>query len=168
MSTLKLRIFPAMCLIVAVSIVLSCATMEQFSKKYAGYTVVGKEKKEATRDVPVWILSCVMPNGAVRCEVESAGSYPSAGVNSCSMSCDGKRGDRWSKRQTGTKKDTYYKYLLRLKSPSGEVIDDEVTANIFDEVREGQVFPTTKAKQACHAKNRLDTYISDSIRRNSL
>lgn len=146
MATLKLKIFHVVFLIVTILIVSGCATMEQFSKKYEGYTVVSRESRPVTQDVPVWILSCVRPNGAVRCEVESVGSYPDAGVNSCTISCDVKHGDSWSKRQTGTKKETYYQPILRLKSPTGQMVEEKVTASIFNEVREGQVFSTTKSK----------------------
>lgn len=141
MFILKSRIFHAMFLIVTVAIASGCA-MEQFTKKYADHTVVSKETKKATRDVPVWILSCVQPNGAVKCSVKSVGSFPDAGVNSCTLSCDGKRGDSWSNRQIGTENETYLKYILRLRSPAGTVVEDEVTSYIFDQVREGQVFPT--------------------------
>lgn len=144
MAILKLRIFHVVFLIVTVLIVSGCATMEQFSKKYAGYTVVDKERRPVTLDVPVWILSCVRPNGAVRCQVESVGMYPDAGVNDCSISCDVKGGDRWDKRQTGTQKETSFEYILKLKSPDGQVVEEKVTASIFSEVRDGQVFPTIK------------------------
>lgn len=145
MFILKSRIFHAMFLSVTVLLVSGCVTMESLQKKYDGYTVVGKERKETTQEVPVWILSCVQPNGAVKCKVKSVGSYPSAGVNDCSLSCDGKKGDGWSKDQIGTEKQTNFKYILRLRSPAGTVVEDQITPSIFDQVREGQVF-STKSK----------------------
>ena len=140
-----LRIIYAMSLIATVLIILGCAT-EQFTRRYGGYTVVGKERKEGVQDVPVWILSCVRPNGAVRCQVKATGSYPDAGVNECTISCDVKHGDRWIKTQIGTQKETYFDYVLRLKSPSGEVVEDKVTSYIFNQVSEGQTIPKTESK----------------------
>lgn len=145
MFILKSRIFHAMFLGVTVLIVSGCITMEGLQKKYDGYTVVSKERKETTEEVPTWILSCVQPNGAVKCEVQAVGSYPSPGVNACARSCNGKEGDRWGKTQTGTQKQTNFKYILQLRSPAGKVVEEQITPSIFDQVSEGQVF-STKSK----------------------
>jgi hypothetical protein len=147
MYTLKIRSFHAIFLIVTALIVLSCTTLQ---KKYAGYTVVSKSINKATRIVPVWISSCVRQNGEVRCQVKWEGNHydadPGAAfiINSCTVSCDHKHGDKWIKEQIGTTNETYFEYILRLKSPTGEVVEDKVPEFFFNEVREGQVFPTTK------------------------
>ncbi len=146
MSSLESRTYYAILLIVPILIASGCATTEQFTKKYPGYTVIAKERKESTQDVPVWIMSCVTPNGAVRCQVRATGSYPNPGVNSCTVSCDHKHGDRWNKQQIGTTKEAYFVYIVRLQSPVGEEVEDKVTSRIFNEIREGQVFPMAASK----------------------
>lgn len=110
------------------------------SSRYAGYTVTGKQQKSEIDNVPVWKFYCVMPNGNVRCEVESVGHYANAGVNSCTISCN--NNDTWQKRQVGTRTQTISKYLLSLKSPTGEVVEENVTNKLFNEVYDGYVFPS--------------------------
>ncbi len=107
--------------------------------QYAGYTVVRKQTRDTTQDVPVWLHSCVRPDGIVKCQVRSEGSYPNPGVNECTISCNLKRGDRWDKRQVGTVQQNVRKYTLTLRSPTGEMVDQDVTANFFNQMREGQV-----------------------------
>lgn len=145
MQFLKLKKFHVLFFIIVVFFIVSgCITTESLKKKYAGYTVVRKDRTEVKEDVPVWIMSCVRPNGLVRCEVEAVGSYPSAGVNLCTLNCNEKGGDSWIKRQTGTQKQTTFKYIVKFKSPAGEVVEEKVNKNFFDEVQKGQVIRKTQ------------------------
>lgn len=117
-----------------------CATMDQLREQYPGYTVVEKEQRTVTKSVPVWTFACVTPYGNTKCKVRAVGRYPNPGVNSCSINCgtDREPPDKWIKRQIGTTQRNDYKYYLKLRAPSGEVVEEEVVSPIFNEVYEGQ------------------------------
>jgi|GEM_PF-3354358 len=156
MSILRLRIFLAVLLTITALIFSGCVTMESLQKKYPGYTVVGKERRESIQDVPVWLFSCISPNGTVKCRVESvaacADCYPNPGVNQCTINCNTSKGDRWDKRQIGTKKTSLYQPLLKLKSPTGQVVEEKVSASIYNEVKEGQVFQANLSAYEWYSK----------------
>lgn len=121
---------------------IGCATTDQLYKQYPGYTVIDKETKTRTKEVPVFLVYCVSPNGTGICQVNAKGQYAQPDpFSGCAILCAKEKG-KWMKGpQVGTEEELKYRYFLKLRSPSGEEIEHEVGSKIFREIETGQVFP---------------------------
>lgn len=140
MMTSKSGILSAMFLAAMASLVSGCGTVGAFAKKYDGDTVVRKEVKSSTIDLPVWLSSCVTPAGTVRCQIKSVAVSPMHGVDACTIACQnenlGDKNDKWDERQTGTEKADVSVFTLELKSPANEVVTEEVNRAVYDAIQE--------------------------------
>lgn len=104
-------------------------------RQYAGHRVIGKDIEKGTERVAIRITTCVNPRGYIVCERRYGA------LDECSFRCDTPR-DKWIERPPGYggyEDRPYTRYMVTLRSPSGETKRVETSQSQYEQAVVGKV-----------------------------